>query len=41
MGDRIDKEGFSFDHIREFTRVTIAMAVELGSGGRSLNFDLE
>ncbi|GAA5854371.1 hypothetical protein JCM8547_001797 [Rhodosporidiobolus lusitaniae] len=30
--DTINAEGFSFDHMKEFSKVAIAMAVELGGG---------
>ncbi|GAA6051063.1 hypothetical protein JCM3770_005480 [Rhodotorula araucariae] len=30
--DTIDQEGYSFDHIEQFARVAVALAVELGGG---------
>lgn len=30
--DTIDQEGYSLDHVKQFARVAIALAVELGGG---------
>lgn len=30
--DTIDQPGYSFEHIKQFARVAIALAVELGGG---------